>query len=294
MPRAPDLARVTAVLRETIAEEVLRRFGSLAPDQITAKPTAEDPDDVVSEVDRAVEARLGCALPLLLPGSLVVGEEAAAATPSLLRALATDAPVWLIDPIDGTKNFVRGDDAFGVMLALVVAGSTRAAWIALPARNEMFVAEEGSGAYEGGERLRASAGAPPSIAQDGGRPPKPPGAGAGSGCAANVRGTVHTRFLPSALQQCVNEWNDGRFCRVDSTSSAAVEYTGLARGLKDFEVFYRLLPWDHAPGALILEEAGGAVLHADGGRYTPRSTSQPTVAASSRAVAERVRQWFPS
>jgi hypothetical protein len=88
LPRALDLDHVTSLLLETVAEDILPRFGSLAADQITAKPTEGDPEDVVSEVDEAVEARLTRALLLLLPGSVVVGEEAAAVTPSLLGGTA--------------------------------------------------------------------------------------------------------------------------------------------------------------------------------------------------------------
>ena len=63
----------------------------------------------------------------MLPGSLVVGEEGVAADPGVLEALSGDAPVWIIDPIDGTANFADGKPIFAVMVALVRRGET-VAW----------------------------------------------------------------------------------------------------------------------------------------------------------------------
>src|SRR5205814_5231596 len=110
--------RVSGLLAEVVAEEVMVRFRALEASDLEAKISAGDPDDLVTAVDRAVERRLTGALTALLPGSRVVGEEATHAQPALLAALASTDPVWLVDPIDGTKNFARGDDTFGVMVAL--------------------------------------------------------------------------------------------------------------------------------------------------------------------------------
>src|SRR3546814_9282988 len=56
----------------------------------------------------------------LLPGSLVVGEEAVHAEPALMDQLASDAPVWILDPIDGTRNFAHGRPVFAIMVALEI------------------------------------------------------------------------------------------------------------------------------------------------------------------------------
>jgi fructose-1,6-bisphosphatase/inositol monophosphatase family enzyme len=260
--------RVSAVLAEVVAEEVMTRFRALATGDIEPKPTADDPDDLVTAADRAVERRLEGALVELLPGSCVVGEEACHARPELLGRLAGEAPVWVIDPIDGTRNFARGDDTFGVMIALVDRGATRAAWITLPARGGTFVAEQGAGCWRDGARLRVS---PPA------RPP---------------RGTLYTGFMPPELGASVIGACEGRFVVRPAPGSAAIEYTSVVQGEKDFIVYYRLHPWDHAPGALLLTEAGGSVEHLDGFRYRPTSGRQVTVVGASPAMAAEVRGWL--
>jgi len=267
-----SLDRVSDVLRVVIAEEVLPTFGRLAPTDIEHKPTASDPEDVVSRVDRAVEARLGPALRALLPNSQVVGEEAAHADPRVLGSLDAEGPVWVIDPIDGTRNFVRGEPSFGVMIALVTDRRTRAAWIALPARDELFVAEGGGGAWLNDQRLRV-------------RTPIE---------TARPRGSIYTKYMPEPLKNAVIDRAHARYEPAPASGSAAIEYTDLLQGRKDFVVYHRLLPWDHLPGALLLEEAGGSARLANGARYVPAHRTGPLVLAAQPRLGERVRRWLSS
>mgnify|MGYP000620828935 CR=1 FL=1 len=74
-----------------------------------------------------------------------------------------------------------------------------------------------------------------------------------------------------------------------ASGAAAVEYTDVLRGRKDFVIYYRLLPWDHGTPALILTEAGGMVVHMDGAPYTIASPNQVTVVARSGPVQAQVR-----
>jgi fructose-1,6-bisphosphatase/inositol monophosphatase family enzyme len=264
-----DLIRaVSEILQETALEEVIPRFGQLQTTDIGTKCTEGDPNDIVTIVDHAVEARLTSALSRQLPGSVVIGEEAASRSPNLLCALDGAAPVWVVDPLDGTKNFAQGDAAFGLMVALVAEGITQAAWMLLPVSEELFIAEKGGGAYLNGVRVHA--------------PPAP----------TSVRGSVYTRFMSPELARRTAEATAGSYLPAPIPGSAAVEYAALARGTKDFVVYYRLLPWDHAPGALILAEAGGSVVNLNGQPYTPRSASQVTVCAGRSDVSLRVRQWL--
>jgi len=138
----PDVDTVTALIDDVVQTLVLPKFSRLLLGDIESKSTPLDPDDVVTIVDRQVEERLSSALTALAPSAAIIGEEAVHSRPELLRLLASNGPLWIIDPIDGTKNFAAGDDGFGVMLAWVVGGRTEAAWIALPARVEAEAAEE--------------------------------------------------------------------------------------------------------------------------------------------------------
>jgi fructose-1,6-bisphosphatase/inositol monophosphatase family enzyme len=260
---------VTSLLVEVGRDLILPRFRSLRPEEIERKHTLSDPDDLVTVVDRQAEERLTQELMALAPGTPVIGEEAVHAVPAILKQLASDDPVWLLDPIDGTRNFAAGDDKFGIMLAYVVGGQTRASWIVLPARDERFVAEEGSGALRNGQAVKVPA-------RDG----------------LVARGTFHPRYMPVETRLAAEREANGAFQPGPDIKSAAVEYTQVLTGARDFAVYYRLLPWDHAAPALILSEGGGVVVHLDGQPYTPRSADQITVVAGSTDVAVLVSSWF--
>jgi fructose-1,6-bisphosphatase/inositol monophosphatase family enzyme len=84
----------------------------------------------------------------------------------------------------------------------------------------------------------------------------------------------------------------GKYESRPSTGSAATEYSAILRGEKDFVIYYRLLPWDHAPGALAVTEAGGAALHLSGEPYSPLSPNQITIVAATPELAEAIRVWL--
>src|SRR5579883_989617 len=147
MPMTVELDRIAAIIAEIAAEAILPRFRKLAKADITPKGTQ---GDFATIADLEAEAALSRRLTALLPGSCVVGEEAAAQDPALLGSIAGEAPVWIIDPLDGTHNFAQGVAHFTTIVALARGGATRAAWIHDPVAGRTVTAEEGSGAWEAG------------------------------------------------------------------------------------------------------------------------------------------------
>src|SRR5687767_8656688 len=137
-------------------------FRSLRPEDIHSKDTPGDPDDIVTIVDKAAERYLIDALSDVIPGAAFIGEEAVSENASLLAALSEATPAWLIDPIDGTKNFAQGNGNFGVMLALVEGGRTRASWMVPAAEPSGYsvVAERGRGTRIDGARVASPQGVP--------------------------------------------------------------------------------------------------------------------------------------
>ena len=262
----PSVDVITTLLEEVARTVVLPRYRQLASHEISVKATEHDPDDLVTVVDREVERSIAEVLAPLAPSVPVIGEEAAHQRPELLDLLRRDEPVWVVDPIDGTKNFVAGNDAFGIMLAYVAGGHARAAWIVMPARRETFVAVEGGGAFRNGVPVTMD----PALAHD------PP------------RGAVMTRFMPPALGASVRRAME-HVHELSPSGAAAVEYTDVFAGRRDFIVYYRLLPWDHAAPALMLTEAGGHVVHLDGSRYTARSPHQVTIVTRSGELSRTLR-----
>ena len=104
--------------------------------------------------DREAETFLESALRAVRPDLPVVGEEAVAADPSVLDVLYPGGSCWLVDPVDGTGNFVRGDPAYGMAIALVERGEAVASWIWQPEFGVGWQAEAGAGTYRNGERVR--------------------------------------------------------------------------------------------------------------------------------------------
>lgn len=268
-PRPPR-DQVAAILEALGRDVALPRFRALRADEITAKATAGDTQDLVTVVDHLLEERLTEALGACAPGVPVLGEEAAHRDPARRALLDLDTPLWVVDPIDGTRNFAQGDADFGIMVSWVEGGRAVVAWVHLPARGETFVAEAGAGVFLDGVPVRVPAG-------HGTRPP---------------RGMVSIRFLPPDERERHAARLAGRYQPVVAPGAAAVSYTDIVRGKLDFLVYYRLLPWDHGAPALVLTEAGGCVRHLDGRTYTIRSHNQVTVVARDAELADEVRGWL--
>jgi fructose-1,6-bisphosphatase/inositol monophosphatase family enzyme len=239
-----DIDRVAAVIAEVAAEQVVPRFRKLAAGDIREK----GPGDFVTVADEATEAALEPRLAALAPGSVMLGEEAAHSDPGLIDRLGEEAPVWIIDPIDGTANFAEGKPVFAVMVALVVGGELRAGWIHDPIAGSTAIAAAGEGAYLAGKRLRVSAA------------PADPAAMRGPVMAGHFGRPELGRRLQSRRS---------RVQAVRSLRCAGHEYIRVAAGEVDFLLFTKLMPWDHAPGVLLHAEAGGHSAYLDGGRYRP-------------------------
>lgn len=260
----PDIDRVASFIREAADIEVLPRFRQLAEGDIREKA----PGDLVTVADLAVEAMLEREFTALVPGSLVVGEEAVHERPELLERLAGgDGSVWVIDPIDGTTNFSEGNPLFVVQVAYVRDGETRAAWIHDPVRGIMAVAEEGSGARLDGRRATVAR-APAIEAMKG-------------ALYANPK----RRGLSPDFAQYRERYGGYRRC-------VGQEYLSMVSGEIHFALFTRLLPWDHAAGVHIHAEAGGHGALSDGTPYHPGLTEGNILLAPDPETWERLHTMF--
>ena len=256
------IEEVGQILREVSASVVMPRFDALLPHETEMKSA----DEPVTIADREAEMLITRDLLALLPGSRVVGEEACAANPALLDNLA-DGSVWIVDPIDGTANFAAGRAPFAMMVALLEAGETIGAWIYDPQSDRLAVAELGAGAWIGDDRLTA-----PAALSD----------------PARWHGIVSRAFVPDG-QHDTTERLAAFVGRADPTARCAgYEYPLVAGGERDFALYWRTLVWDHAPGALLVTEAGGCVLHLDGTPYRPSVARTGLLVARHAEVAARL------
>src|SRR5919108_1322934 len=144
-----DVNAVAALIAEVAAEEIQPRFRNLA----THEQREKAPGDIVTIADERAEAALTPRLIDLVPGSIVIGEEAAAKDPELVRRLSKDQVAWIVDPVDGTANFAEGKAVFCSMVALVRGDELIASWIHLPTTGQTAIAERGAGATFDGARI---------------------------------------------------------------------------------------------------------------------------------------------
>ncbi len=263
-----DPDAVTQLLVEAGQTIVLPHFRNLRADQIETK---SGPNDLVTAADIECEAFLTERLTAMLPGSAVVGEEAAARDPGVLDVLASDdQDVWIIDPIDGTYNFAHGDERFAILVAVAREGETRAGWIHFPTSGETYCATHGGGAYRDGTRLEVAT--PNAIERM---------------TAVLYVGKTRAPALYDRIQAVKTRLGNRRFARC-----VAVEYAGLAGGDIHYAIFTRQLPWDHAAGYLIHAEAGGAQGYFDGTPYRLRERNLPLLLAPDAESWEDLRRFF--
>lgn len=254
---------VTALMKETAKEIVLPRFRELRADDIMEK----GPGDIVTVADLESEEKITPRLLELIDGSVVIGEEAVSKDASVLERFDSDGPVWLIDPIDGTKNFAEGDARFCIMIGLVYRGETIAGWIHDPTTGQTAIAEKGAGAKLEDAPLRVSPNARPLSA---------------------MIGQVNYGTYISKDRSKVRTLVAQTFEREEKIRCAGHDFLGQCVGSRDFALYRRLWSWDHVPGALILAEAGGKVSRLDGLPYRPQDRVEKVLAARNEDTWEAV------
>jgi fructose-1,6-bisphosphatase/inositol monophosphatase family enzyme len=242
MRLTPDPATVTEFLYEVSELDILPRFRALADHHVMEK----NPGDLVTVADLDAERRLARLLRDHLPGSVVVGEEAVHRSPDVLDRFQGDAPVWIIDPVDGTQNFADGRSPFVIILAFVRDGETCGAWIHDPVAGDTAVAEIGAGARLDGRILRVAAG----------------------DTIAKMTGLINSNAYGRPYRDMIRA-KKAAFGRVDRYRCAGFAFRQLADGKDHFSLYNRLWPWDHAAGVLLHREAGGYSARVDGGVYRP-------------------------
>ncbi|WP_119084579.1 inositol monophosphatase family protein [Altererythrobacter sp. B11] len=227
-----------ALMRQVTQDVILPRFQNLAEGEVFDKGG----NDPVTVADREAEAALREGLAKLNPGIGFVGEEAAHAEPAILDRL--DGPCWIVDPVDGTRNFAAGQAPFGIIVALADGGEAHSGWIFDCLSGRFCAAHLGKGAFVDGEQISARAtGEEPPVA------------------------AISMIFMDDAKRAAMLDTIAPHYRLVDIPYCAAEQYPRLALGVNDVSVFERTLAWDHAAGALWLNEAGGKAARPDGSPY---------------------------
>jgi len=234
--------------------EIMPRFRNLPEGAIESKAHA---DDLVTIADKRAEVVISERAADLLPDALIVGEEAVEEDRSLLDRMGSADISVIIDPIDGTSAFATGLATFGVLLAVRQNGQTVFGVLYDPILDDWIVAERGQGAaFVNARGERRALTLPPAKPLD------------------QMQGYVPLYLFPKEQQPAVAAAFP-KFKRITTLRCSCHEYRMMAQGHSDFTLNVLCKPWDHAAGALVLEECGGRVMTSDGKPYDPAAPRAP-------------------
>ncbi|HTV45344.1 MAG TPA: inositol monophosphatase family protein [Stellaceae bacterium] len=236
MPMRSPALNVMANAALKAARGLLRDFGEVEQLQVSIK----GPGDFVSTADLKAERTLRAELTRARPGYSLLFEEGGAETGSDPRHR------WIVDPLDGTTNFLHGIPHFAISIALERDGEIVAGLVYDPTRDEMYSAEKGLGAYVNDRRLRVSA-------------RRRLGEAVVATGIPTHRGTAHDPYL-AGLSAVM-----GATSGVRRMGAAALDLAYVAAGRYEGFWEFGLKPWDIAAGLLLVREAGGYVSDLSGG-----------------------------
>lgn len=257
------------VLQEAARIDILPRFRRLSVDQVRSKSSIHD---VVTDADEAAERTISTALTRAFPTAVVIGEESVAANPVGLSRLAQAELAFVVDPVDGTKNFASGLPLFGVMAAAIISGEIVAGVIYDPILDDFAFALRGEGAWvESATGTRQDLRLPSPVA------------------ISDMNGLVSWTSLPEPQRSRVAK-NLPRFAATNSYRCAAHEYRFLCGGHADFLMHAKLMPWDHAAGWLLHKEAGGYSARLDGSAYVPARIEGGILCAHDKTTWEGIHE----
>ena len=215
--------------------------------------------DFVTEIDRATEGLIVEILTREAPESVIVGEELSPKRP------ARGELVWIVDPLDGTTNFLHGYPQYAVSIGCVLDGKLCAGAIHDVCRNRTYTATRGGGAFEEGTRLSVSPVAEPRYA---------------------LIGTGFPFKALNLLQMYLSQFAAviGAASGIRRAGAAALDLADVAAGRLDAFWELQLAPWDIAAGTLLIREAGGIVTGPDGAADVLASGHNGSIVAGNAAM----------
>jgi len=217
-------------------EQLMAHWRSLEPDQISEKAR----NDLVSAADLASEKTILEAVAKLFPSHRVLAEESGFSSDD------DSAPTWIVDPLDGTTNFIHGIPQFAVSIGVAVEGTVQFGVIYDPCRDDVFTAARGRGATWNGAPCRVSH-------------------------RTGLEGSLIATGFPFKAHRLLDPYLaifKDVFLRckaIRRPGAAALDLAYTACGLFDGFFEFQLSAWDVAAGSILLEEAGGVITDMDGG-----------------------------
>lgn len=230
-----------------VAMEAAQEAGEYLRANHRATLTVEAKEDrsLVTNVDREAERLIRARIDASFPGHDVIGEEKGETSRGSDHA-------WIIDPLDGTHNYIRGMSTYGVSIGVIRDGSFVAGVIFMPEAGEMYAAERGAGAFRNDTRISVSSRSPLSactVAFD---------------SELRLETARKLRTLGALVPQVFN---------VRMFGSSARTLSHIAEGVLDGVIEFSDNLWDFAAGVVLVEEAGGRMTSFAGSALSPRDTA---------------------
>ncbi|MDD5583825.1 MAG: inositol monophosphatase [Candidatus Omnitrophica bacterium] len=225
-----------------VAIGAARQAGTYLLDNFGKISTIESKGDrnLATNLDREAEKIIVDRIKAKFPGHGILAEEGGSSNLS-------NEYVWIIDPLDGTHNFIRGIDIFGVSIGVVHKNVFVAGVIYMPLGAEMYAAEKGGGAYKNNKRIVVSKNK--SLKE----------------CSISFDSSI--RYAPDVMLKVLGDLAHEVFnVRMLGSSVRVLSY--VAEGKLDFSVEFHDRPWDFAGGVAIIEEAGGKLTTLKGAPLT--------------------------
>lgn len=256
---------VDTLVRQVGEHCIFPYFRNLREEDVSFKESEYDP---VSVADKAAEQLLRDGLLAILPDSLFIGEESYAEDKSILDFLnQNDKPVWIVDPIDGTANFVAGREGFGIILCLVYQGIVHSSWFFEVCSGEMITYHTGDDAIHiRGSQLPAS------------KQPEIPYKGQ---IGFKLFQFDDVQKLISAVDRLVIE---------QATDPSIINYRKMLTGELDFLVYKMTYPWDHLAGLNMVRFNGGTALRWNGEGVQLQDIDEGLIVARDKQVMDTVME----
>ncbi|XP_050699803.1 inositol monophosphatase 1-like isoform X2 [Eriocheir sinensis] len=262
-----------------VAMRLVKEAGKVVREAIKEQKNIETKTscvDLVTESDKAVEKLLIEGLTQAFPGHKFIGEETTADTGS--KCVLTDDPTWIIDPIDGTMNFVHSLPYTCVSVGLWTGRTGQIGIVYNPVLEQMFTAKKGGGAFLNGERIHVS------------------------GCKdlsqALVFAEMGTSLDPEKVKTVLTNLTTlmPRVHGLRAMGSCALNLCMVAAGFADGTFEFGIHAWDTAAAAVVVAEAGGAVLDTAGGEFDimRRRVLCAATPELAQAIAGLLKQFQPT
>ncbi|MFC1594691.1 inositol monophosphatase family protein, partial [Candidatus Omnitrophota bacterium] len=245
----------------TVAIEAAQQAGTFLVDNFGKISQIDSKGDrsLATNLDREAEKIIVDMIKTKFPGHGIMAEEGGAEGNH-------DEYLWIIDPLDGTHNYIRNINIFGVCVGVVYKGEFVAGVIAMPVDKELYVAEKGNGAYKNDEKIAISA--QTDLSQ----------------CSLSFDSSISkSADVMSAVLHDValNVFN----VRMFGSSARILSY--VAEGKLDGSIEFHDLPWDFAAGVCLIEEAGGVITQLNGQPLTATSTGYT---AANKTIHEQMQK----